>query len=109
MTFSVTHIDGSMEQPQDTSNLSRLLNELEQADLEHGDIAVVHESGWGLVVLSHGRVILENVEDDDRRPRHLEGLTPRAALKLMELVADGDLESVEAHSWAPGYGDGAAT
>jgi hypothetical protein len=34
-------------------------------------------------------------------------LTPRAALKLMELVADGDLESVEAHSWAPGYGDGA--
>jgi hypothetical protein len=109
VTFSVTHIDGSMEQPQDTSNLSRLLNELEQADLEHGDIAVVHESGWGLVVLPHGRVIWENVEDDNGRPRHMEGLTPRATLKLMELVADGDLETVEAHSWAPGYGDGSTT
>jgi hypothetical protein len=105
MTFSVTHIDGSMEQPPDASNLSRLLNELEQADPEHGDISVVHESGWGLVVLPHGRVIWENVEDDDA-PRHLEGLTRQATLKLMQLVADGDLESVEAHSWAPGYGDG---
>jgi hypothetical protein len=47
MTFSLTHIDGSMEQPPDASNLSRLLNELEQADPEHGDIAVVHESGLG--------------------------------------------------------------
>jgi hypothetical protein len=50
----------------------------------------------------------ENVEDDDAEPRHLEGLTRRATLKLMELVADGDLESVEARSWAPGYGDGSA-
>jgi hypothetical protein len=58
------------------------------------------------VVLPHGRVIWENVEDDDGGPRHLEGLTRRATLKLMELAADGDLESVEAHSWAPGYGDG---
>ena len=109
MTFSVTHIDGSMEQPQDTSNLSRLLNELEQADLEHVDIALVHESGWGLVVLPHGRVMWENVEDDDGGPRHLEGLTRQATLRLMELVADGDLESVEAHPWVPGYDDGSTT
>jgi hypothetical protein len=107
MTFFVTHIAGSMEQPQDTSSLWRLLNELEQADLEHGDIAVVHESGWGLVVFPHGRVIWENV-DDDGGPRHLEGLTRQAMLRLMELAADGDLESVEAHYWTLGYGDGSA-
>jgi hypothetical protein len=75
------------------------------ADLEHGDIAVVHESGWGLVVLPHGRVIWENVEDGGGEPRQLVGLTQGATLKLMELVAAGDLESVEAHPWAPGYGN----
>lgn len=105
MAFSITHIDGSMEQPQGTYNLSGLLDELEQADLEHGDIAVGHESGWSLLVLPHGRAIWENVEDDDGEPRHLLGLSRTATLELMELAAAGDLEAVEAHPWAPGYGN----
>ena len=66
------------------------------------------DSGWGLVVLPHGRVIWDNVEDHDGGPRHLKGLTQRATLKLMEPVADGDLESDEAHSWARGYDGGSA-
>lgn len=103
MTFSVTHIDGSMEQPDDVSGFAELLGELNAATVEHGDVAVGHESGWTLTVLARGRVVWENVEEGSA-PKHLDGLSRDEILELMTLVAAGDTNDVEARAWAPGYG-----
>lgn len=102
MTFSITHLDGSMEQPKDHSVLASLLEELVHADIEHGDVAVLHESGWTLTVTSNGRVIWENVESD-LRPRHLNGLAHDEVIRLMDLVARGAHDAVDAQPWSPGY------
>ena len=103
MAFSITHIDGSMEQPDDVSGFLALLDELGDATAEHGDVAVGHESGWGLTVLTRGRVVWENVEDGGA-PRHIHGLSRDEVLELMALVASGDIDAVETRPWAPGYG-----
>jgi len=103
MTFSVTHVDGSMEQPNDLSELSALLRELAFASAEHGDVAVGHESGWSLTVLARGRIVWENVEDGDA-PQHLDGLSDDAILGLMALVALGEISAVSDRRWLPGYG-----
>lgn len=103
MAFSMTHIDGSMGQPADVSGFLALLDELAGATAEHGDIVVGHESGWTLTVLARGRVVWENVEEGDA-PRHIDELSRDEVLELMAQVASGDVDAVEAHRWAPGYG-----
>jgi hypothetical protein len=103
MSFFVTHIDGSMEQPDDVSGFAVLLGELDAATIEHGDVAVGHESGWTLTVLIRGRVVWENVEDGSE-PKHLDGLSRDETLELMALVAAGDDGAVETRPWAAGYG-----
>jgi len=103
MTFSVTHVDGSMNRTHDISALSALLDELEQATVENVDVAVSHESGWSLTVLASGLVVWENVEEGGA-PRHVRGLSRDETLELMELVASGNTDAVGSASWIPGYG-----
>jgi hypothetical protein len=50
-----------------------------------------------------GRLIWENVEDDDIGPRHLPPVSRTEAARIMTLVADGRLDRVEALDWRPGY------
>jgi hypothetical protein len=80
-----------------------LLDELAGATVEHGDVAVGHETGWTLTVLAGGRVVWENVEEDNE-PMHLDGLSRDETLELMELAAAGDAEAVDFRPWTPGYG-----
>ncbi len=68
MAFFVQHLDGSSERPTATVRFASLLDELERASTEHGDVAVTHESGWTLTVFGGGRVAWENVEEDDEPP-----------------------------------------
>lgn len=103
MSFSVTHLDGSMEQPDDLSGFPALLDELDDATAEHPDVAVGHESGWGLTVMTRGRVVWENVEEGGA-PRYLAGLSRGEILELMDLVAAGEIDAVESRPWRPGYG-----
>jgi hypothetical protein len=103
MAFSVTHLDGSMDQPGNAAGLRALLDELLGATAEHGDVAVSHESGWTLTVLARGRVIWEDVEEGGE-PAHLDGLSDDATLELMELLAAGDVDAVGSRPWSPGYG-----
>lgn len=102
MAFTLTHLDGTMEQTDDRSRLEALLDELVSASVEHGDVAVSHESAWTLTVL-RARVVWENVEDGTA-PRHLDGLSRDETLDLMNEVAAGYTDAVEARPWNPGYG-----
>lgn len=103
MPFTVVHIDGSMGRPDDTSGFPALLDELDDATAEHGDVAVGHETGWTLTVLASGRVVWENVEEGDEA-HHLDGLSRGEIVELMESAALGDFDAVESRSWVAGYG-----
>jgi hypothetical protein len=103
MTFSVTHLDGTMEQPHGVSGLPALLDELRDATPEHGDVAVSHESGWTLTVMASGRVVWENIEQGGA-PGHMGGPSREETLELMRLVASGEIGPVRSRRWVPGYG-----
>lgn len=97
------HLDGSTDRPDSTASFPGLLDELAYATVEHGDVAVTHESGWTLTVLASGRILWENVEEDDE-PRHADGFSRVDALLMLEQLAAGDVDAVESQPWASGYG-----
>jgi hypothetical protein len=104
MSWSITHLDGSMEIDSDPEHLGSLLDERSGATHEHPEVGVQHESGWALSVFARGRVVWEHVEDDAVAPRHADGLSRNEVLDLMGRVAAGEIDMVETRPWEPGYG-----
>jgi hypothetical protein len=103
MSFSITHVSGAMEQDPPQSAIAALVEELASADAEHPDVALADESGWSLSAFRSGRVVWENVEDDDVEPRHLTGVRPEQVVVLFETLAAGDVGAIEQEPWMAGY------
>jgi hypothetical protein len=107
MAYHVTHVFGEMDTP-GLEDLSAVLDELANADQEHADVALSHESGWTLSVSAGGRLILENVEQRATE-RHMSGLEPLGRDKNMIIglwtsLAQGNVDHVIGSvSWQPGY------
>jgi hypothetical protein len=103
LSFSVTHRDGSLERSPSLSSLPNLLRELEEypEDLEHGSVAVTHESEWSLSVSRDRSVSWENLESGE--PRHQRGLSDAKILDLWTQLALGNLAGIETEPWKPGY------
>ena len=107
MAYHVTHVFGEMDTP-GLEDLGAVLDELANADQEHFDVALSHESGWTLSVFAGGRLVLENVEQRATE-RHTSGLDPLGRDKNMILglwtsLAQGNVDQVIASlSWQPGY------
>ena len=104
MTFSTLHLDGSGEQDPPLEALARLVRELDEADAEHTDVSVMHESMWSLSAYKNGLVVWENVEEDDPRPQHMKGVPRDEVLRLFHLLAGGHLAAIHALPWQEGYG-----
>lgn len=102
MSFSITHVSGAMDHNPPVAVLASLVEELAEVDDEHPDVAVSDESGWTLSAYAGGRVVWENVEDDDEA-RHLDGVRRQQLLVMFERVAAGDLAWIEENPWMPGY------
>jgi hypothetical protein len=81
----------------------RLLDELLDSEIEHPDVAVTHESGWSLSCFPSGAIVLENVEDDDPRPRHLY-CDRDLQLVAATAVSVGCFEQLDDWPWLAGYG-----
>lgn len=104
MSFVVCHVDGSMESDPSVEVLATLVKELEDsADLEHPDVSVSDESGWTLSAYRNGLVTWENVEDEEIEPRHMSNVARDQVVKMFETLATGDVETIEAYPWMPGY------
>jgi hypothetical protein len=103
MSFWITHVSGAMDEDPPTTALATLVAELENADDEHPDVAVSHESGWTLSAFANGSVVWVNVEEDEVNPRHLDGVDRDQLVAMFETLATGDLSSIEAYPWVPGY------
>ena len=104
MGYHVTHRTGDSDSKLSIDRFGELLDELENADDEHPDISVTHESEWSLAVYKSGFVVLENLEDGD--PVHAGPMDRQGTLRLMVAVAEGRMGEVEAASWKPGYPPG---
>lgn len=104
MAYTITHRSGAMESGVSFEALdellSELLGELDYKDDEHPDVAVAHESGWGLSAFRSGRLIYENVEDLAQEARQIV-VDRRVMRDLFRSLAAGDLERLEAQDWLP--------
>ena len=101
MAFHVTHSSGSMESCPPLSVLPSLLDELQTADAEHGDVSITHESEWCITVSRSGVVVFENLERGE--PRHLQQVSRDKILDLWSRLARGEIESLETEPWILGY------
>ena len=102
MAGHVTHVQGDSE-PATLEVLPALVRELDEADVEHPDVSVSHESEWTLSAFASGLLVWENVEEDDE-PRHMRDVPRAVVLRHFETLVRGDLEAVHALPWSPGYG-----
>jgi hypothetical protein len=102
MTFVVAHIFGEEERDPRLENLRDLIAELDNADSEHTDVSLQHESGWAISAYASGLVTYENTEDEGE-PRHMENVSREEMLALFRQVARAEFDSLEEKNWAPGY------
>ncbi len=101
MAFHITHTNGAMESSPPLTVLPRLLDELATADAEHSDVALTHESEWCISVSRSGYVVLEHLEEGERR--HMRDLPREKILDLLSRLARGELATIQTESWSPGY------
>ncbi|HEX5658319.1 MAG TPA: hypothetical protein VFX59_14050 [Polyangiales bacterium] len=80
-------------------DLRHALDELDEADDEHPDAWVSHESGWTLSAFGTGLLIWSDLESSHR---HMLKVSRSRMLALWMRLRDGDLAAVEAEPWQPG-------
>jgi hypothetical protein len=83
--------------------LPALVAELDQADAEHPDVTVQHESGWALSAYRDGRVIWGNVEAD-ADVGQITGVSRAEMVELFTHLVNGDVDAVASRSWDPDIG-----
>ena len=101
MAYHVTHLTGASEKGLSTERFSRLLDELSNADDEHPDVSVTHESEWCLTAYKSGFAVLENLEDG--QPVHAGPLDRATMVSPMLAVAEGRIGDAQSYAWRPGY------
>jgi hypothetical protein len=106
MTCYIVDRMGGGEDEDDDPSVSRMLyhlNSFDPQDQEHASVTLVHsESRWRMAVFESGLLILEHA--DDGPPRHMRVTDQEKILSLWKTLAAGDIDSILAEPWAPGYG-----
>ena len=102
MAFHVTDRIGQMHRDPAIELIDATLAELSaSSDGEHDDVSLSHESGWCLTAFSSGLLTWEHL--DEGSPRHITGADASAVRRLWLSLARGDIATVEAEAWLPGY------
>jgi hypothetical protein len=101
MGFTITHSSGRMERNPSLEMLPQLLDELQSADEEHGDVSLTHETEWCLSVSKSGLVYFDNLEADE--PHHMDNVSREKILEMMKCLSLGEIENVRRENWLSGY------
>lgn len=96
--FMYDVMGGTVDEP-DPETMRRVLDGLVQADDEHPDVSLTHESGWSLSAFGDGLLVWENPDEDSMAPGEIRDVSREEVLRLFGLLAAGDIASVEALSW----------
>lgn len=103
MTYWVNHLMGNSDIEFPLESLPDLYAELSQADGEHTDVSLTHESEWCLSAFLSGLLVWENVAGDGE-PKHMRGASKEKVIELWSLLASGSIDAIDKQSWLPGYG-----
>jgi hypothetical protein len=81
-----------------------LLAELDRpVDDEHPDVSVTDDgTAWSVAAFPSGGLVFENL-DEDGEPRHMTDVPREGAIRVLTLLARGDLAALETLPWSPGY------
>ncbi|MDT0482897.1 hypothetical protein [Streptomyces doebereineriae] len=96
--FMYDVMGGTVDKP-DPETMRRVLDGLAEADDEHPDVSLNHESGWCLSAFHGGLLVWENPDDDSPAPGEMHEVAHQEILRLFGLLAAGDIASVEALPW----------
>lgn len=102
MSYWVNHLMGNSEElPLDA--LPSLYAELSEADGEHTDVSVTHETEWCLSAFGSGLLVWENVAGEGE-PKYMSSVPREKVLELWRKLADGNIAEIDQEPWQPGYG-----
>ncbi|GAA3045567.1 hypothetical protein GCM10017562_03630 [Streptomyces roseofulvus] len=99
MSYFMYDVMGGTADEPDAEGMGRLLDGLAQADDEHPDVSLTHESGWCLSAFRGGLLVWENPDEDAVAPGEMRDVTRDETLRLFGLPAAGDLAAAEASPW----------
>jgi hypothetical protein len=102
LSYLVTRWWGEECEDLSPQEFADVIGELEQADREHGDVSLKHESEWCLTYTRSGTMVFENVEDG-RNPIHMKRVSAVDAARLWKLLAEGHLDAILLEEWLPGH------
>ena len=102
MSYHVNRRWGDSDCDPTIEKMREALAELDVEDIEHPDVALIHESGWCLGAYQSGLLIWEHLEGNE--PRHMRGISRERTLELWQILARGDLATIDSEPWKPGYG-----
>jgi hypothetical protein len=90
---------GTVDEP-DPVTMRRVLDGLAEADDEHPDVSLTHESGWCLSAFRGGGLLMwENPDDDTQASGEMHEVAREEILRLFGLLAAGVIASVESLPW----------
>jgi len=105
MAFHAVSWTGESFSDPAVEKMRELLDGLKDADEEHPDCWLQHESGWSLSLSRSGRLIWENVEEEGE-PRHSINVSSEKTLELWKLLSVGKIQEIDAEvEWRAGYGE----
>ncbi|WP_299539048.1 hypothetical protein [uncultured Streptomyces sp.] len=99
MTYFMYDITGSPVEEPDAEAVRTIVAGLSEADDEHPDVSLTHQSGWSLSAYAGGLLLWENLEDDKGVPGVIEKASTEDVLRLFALLADGRTDDVESEGW----------
>ena len=102
MSYWINHLMGDSEVTPSLDNIESLYDELANADQEHTDVSLIHESEWCLSAYSCGALVWENVADEGE-PKHIKNAKKQKVISLWKLLAQGKIKEIDNENWLPGY------
>ena len=103
MVANIAHLFGEME-PATAEAMPALIAELDNADVEHTDVSISDESGWGLSAYATGLVIWENVEGDAGTEQQMTDVSREEMVEMFTEIANGNIEAVASRPWESRHG-----
>ncbi|MEV6478908.1 hypothetical protein [Streptomyces sp. NPDC051576] len=88
----------SIDEPSE-SRMREILAELHGADVEHGDVSLIHESGWSLSVYPDKALLWENVNDSEIPPREFTAASWQEVIDALIKLSRGDIAAVNSLNW----------
>lgn len=87
------------------AGISSLIGELDgPIDDEHPDVSVTDdETAWIVSAFQEGILVLENLDDSDVQPCHLQHVPRADMVRVMGMLVRGDLAALQQLGWLPGY------